>query len=77
MRHRCQTFTPRNLEALSLLSTGRTAESIAFAMGISVSAVEKHLRCTYRLLGVDNRISAVVEGLRRGVIEFPPINKAG
>jgi DNA-binding CsgD family transcriptional regulator len=62
------TLTPREREALSHVMTGRTAQWIARAMGISPRTVTKHLENAYRKLGVSNRVTAVLAAREHGLI---------
>src|SRR4051794_30713920 len=61
-------LTPRELEVLQLASHGHTPERIADGLVISPATVKKHLERSYRKLEVRDRVAAVAEGLRRGLI---------
>ncbi|SDS29273.1 response regulator transcription factor [Microlunatus soli] len=48
-------LTPRELEIARLASSGRTNQSIAGHLSLSVRTVENHLLSSYRKIGVENR----------------------
>jgi len=61
-------LTGRELSVLLCLSEGVTAAAIAHRLGCSVRTVGKHSENIYRKLGVSNRLTAVLEAQRRGVL---------
>lgn len=61
-------LTPRELDVLERLGAGLTAVAIAHRLGISVRTVHKHLERVYEKLGVTDRLTAVLEARRRGLI---------
>jgi two-component system nitrate/nitrite response regulator NarL len=61
-------LTPRELEVLQLAAHGHSTERIADGLVISPATVKKHLEHSYRKLEVRDRVAAVAEGLRRGLI---------
>ncbi len=62
------TLTSRELEVLLALKNGLTSEEIAHELSLSLSTVKTHLRNIYQKLGVRNRVEAVREGIKRGLI---------
>ena len=52
-------FTPRELEVLAGVRSGRRNKEIAKALGITDSGVRHHLRNIYRKIGVSRRFEAV------------------
>ncbi|HEX8496135.1 MAG TPA: LuxR C-terminal-related transcriptional regulator [Actinomycetales bacterium] len=62
------TLTPRELEVLTLLSTGCSATAIGHRLGISALTVRKHLENTYRKLGTSDRLTAVDLARRLGML---------
>ena len=60
-------LTPRELEVLGILTTGKTNREIAMALVLSVGTVKAHLTSIYAKLGVSNRTEAAVVGLE----DFP------
>jgi DNA-binding CsgD family transcriptional regulator len=63
-------LTPREVTVLHLVSAGLTATAVGHRLGCSPRTVEKHVANLYRKLGVGDRVSAVLEGQRRGLL--PP-----
>ncbi len=62
-------ITARERDVLALLARGYTNPEIAHALVISVSTVKVHLRHLYAKLGSHNRIEAINQGYRLGLIE--------
>jgi LuxR family transcriptional regulator len=56
-------LTERQREALELVIKGRTMREIAFAMEISVTTVEKHLRGARDVLQADTTARAAAKAL--------------
>ncbi|MGQ0508869.1 MAG: response regulator [Myxococcaceae bacterium] len=63
-----QTLSPRETEILQLIGKGSTNPEAAALLGISRATVCTHLENIYRKLDVTNRVEAVTEGLRQGII---------
>lgn len=63
--------TPREREILEHLTQGLSARSIARRLDISERTVNTHIGHIYRKLGVNNRVDAVLEGIRLGLVEQP------
>lgn len=63
--------TPREREILELLGRGLSARRIASRLGISERTVNTHVGHIYRRLGVNNRVDAIREGMRLGLVEAP------
>jgi response regulator RpfG family c-di-GMP phosphodiesterase len=61
-------LSPRELEVLRLVATGRTNKEIASALGISARTVQHHTIHVYEKLGVDTRAGAAVVASRRGLL---------
>jgi DNA-binding CsgD family transcriptional regulator len=62
-------LTSRELEILTLASSGMTGPAIAEALSISRTTVKTHFENVYAKLGVNERAAAVAIALRRGLIE--------
>jgi len=60
----------RQLEILSLLARGMTAAEVGGLLAISVNTVNTHIRAIYRILGVNNRSSAIYEAAQRRLIRL-------
>ena len=52
------------------MATGADNEWIALNLAISVRTVQSHLTSVFQKLGVSSRTHAVVEALRRGLIDL-------
>jgi DNA-binding CsgD family transcriptional regulator len=61
-------LTPRELGVLELLGNGLTAVAIAHRLRISSRTVHKHLERIYGKLGVNDRLAAVLEARRLGLV---------
>jgi DNA-binding CsgD family transcriptional regulator len=61
-------LTARELDVLRLLAEGRTAVSVARRLGCAPRTAEKHTANLYGKLGVNDRVSAVLEGQRLGLL---------
>jgi DNA-binding NarL/FixJ family response regulator len=64
------TLTPREVEVLSLLADGLSARAIARRLAISERTVNSHATSIYRKIGVTNRVGAVREAVRAGLIDL-------
>jgi DNA-binding NarL/FixJ family response regulator len=62
-------LTPREMDVLHELVTGKTNQEIGLSMGVSEKTVEKHLRRIFEKMGVVSRVDAAVRALREGWIE--------
>lgn len=61
-------LTPRQLQLLRALASGRTNKELAHDLGISEGTVKSYLKELYERLGVSSRAGAVAYGMRRGLI---------
>jgi DNA-binding CsgD family transcriptional regulator len=70
--HQEQVATPRlagrGLEVLSLLAGGADTKEIAEQLGYSDRTIKSVIRDVQQRLGVKNRVQAVAEGIRQGLI---------
>ena len=64
-------LTLRELDVLQLLAADFTATAIGNVLRISTLTVRKHLEHIYEKLGTNDRLAAVLVGVRRGIIEDP------
>ncbi|HLV59781.1 MAG TPA: response regulator transcription factor [Fredinandcohnia sp.] len=62
-------LTPREKEILQLIAKGLTNREVAGVLGLSRATVRTHLEHIYEKLEVTNRVEAITEGLRKGLIE--------
>ena len=61
-------LTPRELDVLRLLASGRSNPAIAEDLFISPRTVTTHLSRLYAKLDVNSRTEAVAAGLRLGLV---------
>lgn len=62
-------LTPRQIEVLQCLADGMANKQIAYKLGISEGTVKIHLTLLMRALGVTNRLSAVREATKCGLLK--------
>jgi DNA-binding CsgD family transcriptional regulator len=58
-------LTPRELEVLAALSSGRSTEEIARSLGITTATVRSHVKNIFTKLGAHSRVEAVLLALAR------------
>ncbi len=63
-------LTPREAEVLRRLALGLSNKEIASALVISEETVKSHVASVFSKLQVENRAQAVVQALRRRLIEL-------
>ena len=63
-------LTEREIEILRLIAKGLSNNEAARVLGLSRATVRTHLEHIYEKLEVTNRVEAVTEGLRKGLIEM-------
>jgi DNA-binding NarL/FixJ family response regulator len=63
-------FTPRELEILQLLAGALDTGEMARTMGIAPHTVEWHVRHVIEKLQVHSKLQAVIEAVRRGLIQI-------
>jgi DNA-binding NarL/FixJ family response regulator len=61
-------LTPREIEVIERVASGRRNKEIADDLGIRLDTVEVHLRNIFTKLGAKERISAVKIATRRGIV---------
>ncbi len=61
-------LTPRELEILSLLPSGATANAIGAVLFLTEATIKTHLANIYRKLGATNRAQAVAIGIENNLI---------
>jgi DNA-binding NarL/FixJ family response regulator len=64
-------ITPREREILGLLAEGFSARRIAVMLGVGERTVTTHIDHLYRKVGVNNRVEAIREGVRLGLVQIP------
>jgi DNA-binding NarL/FixJ family response regulator len=63
-------LSERERELLHLISRGLTNPEAAAALGLTAATVRTHLSNLFVKLDVTNRVEAVTEGIRRGLVEL-------
>jgi DNA-binding NarL/FixJ family response regulator len=63
-------LSEREIEILRLIAKGLSNNEAAHVLGLSRATVRTHLEHIYEKLDVTNRVEAVTEGLRKGIIEI-------
>ncbi len=63
-------LTAREVEILQLISKGLSNSEAAGVLTLSKATVRTHLEHIYEKLDVTNRVEAVTEGIRKGIIEL-------
>ncbi len=66
------TLSPRELDVLECLATGRSTSEIAEELYVSVNTVRNHLSRLFDKLDVHSRLEAVRVGVEMGLIRFDP-----
>ena len=62
-------LTPRQTEVVQCLSEGLSNKQIAYKLGLSEGTVKIHITLLMRALDVSNRVQAVNEARRRGLLK--------
>lgn len=63
-------LTERELECLQMIAKGLSNNETASVLGLSKATIRTHLEHIYQKLDVSNRVEAVTEGIRQGIIEI-------
>ncbi|HME90777.1 MAG TPA: LuxR C-terminal-related transcriptional regulator [Myxococcaceae bacterium] len=61
-------LSEREMEVLQLIAKGITNAEAAHALSLSKATIRTHLEHIYEKLEVTNRVEAVMEGVRQGLI---------
>ncbi|MEG3175348.1 response regulator transcription factor [Sphingomonas sp. RB3P16] len=65
-----ESLTERETAVLRLAAEGNANKAIAWQLSITEDTVKTHMRSIFGKLGVDDRTRAVMEALRRGIIDL-------
>jgi len=63
-------LTERELECLQIIAKGLSNNEAAKVLGLSKATIRTHLEHIYHKLDVTNRVEAVTEGIRQGIIDL-------
>ncbi len=66
-----QSLTERQFDVLALMVEGLSNKGIARRLDLTESTVKTHLSAILKFFGVDNRMKAIREAIRQGIIEIP------
>ncbi len=64
-----KSLTPRQINVLREAATGKNNKAIGRALYLTENTVKTHMRRVFLLLGVRNRLEAVLEAQRRGLFD--------
>ena len=65
--HEVNKLSPREREVLRQIAAGQTTKSIARALGVSATTVERHITHLYEKIGAQGRAEATAYALRHGL----------
>jgi DNA-binding NarL/FixJ family response regulator len=68
--HGKRILTIRELECLQMIAKGLSNNEAAGVLNLSKATIRTHLEHIYQKLDVTNRVEAVTEGIRQGIIEI-------
>src|SRR5215468_5695742 len=63
-------LSPREIEVLKLIASGKSNKEIATQLFVSEGTVKTHVLNIHHKLGVDDRTEAVVVAIRRGILQI-------
>ncbi len=63
----------RELEVLTNVAAGLSGKQVASKLGISIKTVRNHLSQVFSKLGAGNRVEAVTNALRDGLLHLWPL----
>ena len=66
--HETNPFSSRELEVLNLMAKGITIKDISADLFITEATVKTHIQNIFQKLGVNNRMAAVTEAVKRGIL---------
>jgi DNA-binding NarL/FixJ family response regulator len=66
----------RQLEVLSLVGCGLTTRAISRELSLAEATIDNHIAMSSRLLGTNNRLSAVIAGLYHGWLVIQAVDTA-
>jgi DNA-binding NarL/FixJ family response regulator len=66
----CPRLTPREYEVLDLLASGLTDKEIAKQLVVSEETARTYTKRLLKTLDVNNRVQAVLKGMRCGMVQL-------
>ena len=69
IQHLIGHLTPREMEVLKYMTQGKKNEEIAKNMVVTTQTINNYVRSIFSKIGVDNRVDAVLIGIKNGLAE--------
>lgn len=63
-------LTTRETECLQIIAKGLSNQETASVLNLSTATIRTHLEHIYQKLDVNNRVEAITEGIRQGIIDL-------
>ena len=63
-------LTIREVECLQIIAKGLSNQETATVLQLSIATIRTHLEHIYQKLDVNNRVEAITEGIRQGIIDL-------
>lgn len=63
-------LTTRELECLQIIAKGLSNQEVASVLNLSTATIRTHLEHIYQKLDASNRVEAITEGIRQGIIDL-------
>lgn len=67
-------LTPRQVDVIKAIARGLSNKMIAYELGLTEGTVKVHVTVILKILGVTNRVSAVMEAVKQGYITSSDVN---
>jgi DNA-binding CsgD family transcriptional regulator len=69
--HYGEDLTDREKQVLIGIAYGKTNTELCSELFLSIFTVKTYIGTMYRKLGVDNRVSAVIKAIQKGILPCP------
>lgn len=69
-KHETTLLTTRELECLQMVAKGLSNNEAASVLNVSKATIRTHLEHIYQKFDVTNRVEAITEGIRQGIIDL-------
>ncbi len=67
-------LTPRQVDVIKAIARGLSNKMIAYELGLTEGTVKVHVTVILKILGVTNRVAAVMEAVKQGYITSSDVN---
>lgn len=67
-------LTPRQIEVVRAIARGLSNKMIAYELGLTEGTVKVHVTVILKVLGVTNRVAAVMEAVKQGYVSKNEVN---